>query len=131
MKASILVVDGHASRWCYAGIMWLLANKGWPMCEPSKASRWAQVGDNGVNAMIVAGMSHFYSVVRVSVYTFDYKLIEIIHTNKPPLIFTTCCIILQWCNKYDGLRHFNRDDYNWCYVQTINRINERMSLRSK
>ena len=66
MKASILVVDGHVSRWCYAGIMWLLANNCWPMCEPSKSSRWAQVGDNGANAMIRAGLSHFYSVVRVS-----------------------------------------------------------------
>ena len=31
-----------------------------------------------------------------------------------------------WCNKYDGMRTFDRNDYNWCYVQTINRINERM-----
>ena len=33
---------------------------------------------------------------------------------------------LQWQNQYDGLRHFNRNDYNWCYVQSINRINERL-----
>ena len=63
-KACILVFDGHASRWCYAGIMWLLANNCWPFCEPSQASRWAQVGDNAANAMVVAGMSHYYSVVR-------------------------------------------------------------------
>ena len=92
-KASILVFDGHASRWDYAGIMWLLANNCWPFCEPARASRWAQVGDNATNAMIRAGLSHFYGV---------------------------------WCNKYDGLRTFDRNDYNWCYVQTINRINERM-----
>ena len=92
-KESILVFDGHASRWDYAGIMWLLANNCWPFCEPARASRWAQVGDNATNAMIRAGLSHFYGV---------------------------------WCNKYDGLRTFDRNDYNWCYVQTINRINERM-----
>ena len=63
MKACILVIDQHASRWCYAGILWLLANNCWPYCEPPKASRWAQVGDNGANAMIVAGMSYYYSVV--------------------------------------------------------------------
>lgn len=92
-KAAILVFDGHSSRWCYAGIMWLLVNNCWPFCEPAKASRWAQVGDNAANAMVRAGMSHFYSI---------------------------------WCNQYDGLRTFGRNDYNWCYVQTINRINERM-----
>ena len=35
-------------------------------------------------------------------------------------------MLLQWSNQYDGLRHFNRNDYNWCYVNTINRINERL-----
>lgn len=92
-KAAILVFDGHSSRWCYAGIMWLIANNCWPLCEAARTSRWAQVGDNAVNAMIRALLSHFYAI---------------------------------WCNKYDGLRTFGRNDYNWCYVQTINRINERM-----
>ena len=63
MKACILVIDQHGSRWDYAGIMWLLANNCWPYCEPPKTSRWAQVGDNAANAMIVANMSHYYAVV--------------------------------------------------------------------
>ena len=82
-KASLLVFDGHKSRWDYAAIMFLIANNCWPFCEPSRTSRWAQVGDNAANAMIVAGMSHFYGV---------------------------------WCNKFDGLRTFTRNDYNWCYL---------------
>ena len=51
-KASILIFDGHASRWSYAGIMYLIANNCWPFCIASHTSSWAQVrrfrGGSGV-----------------------------------------------------------------------------------
>lgn len=43
-KASLLVFDGHASRWSYAGIMFLMANNCWAFCLASHTSLWAQVG---------------------------------------------------------------------------------------
>lgn len=42
-KASILIFDGHASRWSYAGLMYLMANNCWPFCLASHTSSWAQV----------------------------------------------------------------------------------------
>ena len=42
-KASILVFDGHASRWSYAGLMYLMANNYWPFCLASHTSSWSQV----------------------------------------------------------------------------------------
>ena len=41
--ASILIFDGHASRWSYAGLMYLMANNCWPFCLASHTSTWAQV----------------------------------------------------------------------------------------
>ena len=43
-KASILIFDGHSSRWSYAGLMYLMANNCWPFCLASHTSSWAQVG---------------------------------------------------------------------------------------
>ena len=43
-KASLLIFDGHASRWSYAGLMFLMANNCWPFCLASHTSSWAQVG---------------------------------------------------------------------------------------
>ena len=42
-KASILVFDGHSSRWSYAGLLYLMANNCWPFCLASHTSSWAQV----------------------------------------------------------------------------------------
>lgn len=42
-KASVLVFDGHASRWSYAGLMYLMANNCWPFCLASHTSAWAQL----------------------------------------------------------------------------------------
>ena len=43
-KASLFIFDGHASRWSYAGLMYLMANNCWPFCLASHTSSWAQVG---------------------------------------------------------------------------------------
>ena len=42
-KASLFIFDGHASRWSYAGLMYLMANNCWPFCIASHTSSWAQV----------------------------------------------------------------------------------------
>ena len=42
-KASILIFDGHSSRWSYAGLLYLMANNCWPFCIASHTSSWAQV----------------------------------------------------------------------------------------
>jgi len=44
-KPSILIFDGHASRWSYAGLMYLMANNCWPFCLASHTSAWAQVAN--------------------------------------------------------------------------------------
>lgn len=43
-KVSVLVFDGHASRWSYAGLMYLMSNNCWSFCLASHTSSWAQVG---------------------------------------------------------------------------------------
>ena len=47
-KASMLVFDGHTSRWSYAGLMFLMANNCWPFCIASHSSAWAQVSGSFV-----------------------------------------------------------------------------------
>ena len=51
-KASILIFDGHASRWSYAGLMYLMANNCWPFCLASHTSSWAQVSDSLVGVRV-------------------------------------------------------------------------------
>ncbi|MGA1302388.1 MAG: hypothetical protein ACO3X3_07855, partial [Burkholderiaceae bacterium] len=46
----ILVFDGHASRWSYDGLKFLLENNVFCLCLPGHTSIWAQPNDNGPNA---------------------------------------------------------------------------------
>ena len=46
----ILVFDGHASRWSFEGIKYLLDNNVYCLCIPGHTSIWAQPNDGGVNA---------------------------------------------------------------------------------
>lgn len=62
LKACIIEFDGHASRWSYAGIMYLISNNCWPFCIAAHTSAWSQVGDNAANAKILASLSYFYSI---------------------------------------------------------------------
>jgi hypothetical protein len=46
----VLVFDGHASRWSYTGISYLLEHNVFCLCLPGHASIWAQPNDCGPNA---------------------------------------------------------------------------------
>ena len=46
----ILVFDGHASRWNYAGLKYLLDNNVFCLCLPGHTSIWSQPQDGGPNA---------------------------------------------------------------------------------
>ena len=46
----ILVFDGHASRWNYSALSYLLANNIYCLCLPGHTSIWAQPNDGGPNA---------------------------------------------------------------------------------
>ena len=49
-KPLILVFDGHASRWSFEGLKFLLDNNVYCLCLPGHTSIWAQPNDGGVNA---------------------------------------------------------------------------------
>ena len=51
---AVLLLDGHASRWNYAGIMYLISHNVWPFVIASHTSAWAQVNDCGANSSIQA-----------------------------------------------------------------------------
>ena len=46
----ILVFDGHASRWNFLGLKYLMENNVFCLCLPGHTSIWAQPNDGGVNA---------------------------------------------------------------------------------
>ena len=46
----ILIFDGHASRWNFAGLKYLMDNNVYCLCLPGHTSIWAQPNDGGVNA---------------------------------------------------------------------------------
>ena len=51
---AVLLLDGHASRWNYAGIMYLISHNVWPFVIASHTSAWAQANDCGTNSSIQA-----------------------------------------------------------------------------
>ena len=46
---TVLVMDGHASRWTAAGLCHLLANRIFPCFLPSHTSMWSQQNDCNIN----------------------------------------------------------------------------------
>ena len=51
-KAVILIFDGHASRWNYDGLKYLLENSVFCLCLPGHTSIWAQPNDCGPNSSL-------------------------------------------------------------------------------
>ena len=94
-KASILIFDGHASRWSYAGIMYLIANNCWPFCLASHTSSWAQVttylsGRGGGVCMFVCVAVYvcMYVCICVCLYVCMFVTVVLWHES---LIFTHVC----------------------------------------
>ena len=46
----LLIFDGHASRWNYKGLLYLLQNNVFCLCLPGHTSIWSQPNDGGCNA---------------------------------------------------------------------------------
>ena len=82
-KASVLIFDGHASRWSYAGLMYLMANNCWPFCLASHTSSWAQVGVRGV----MVGCLNFYYCLRIRTH---YSCI-VLYCRWETARSTQCC----------------------------------------
>jgi hypothetical protein len=53
-EAVFLYVDGHTSRWTYAGLEFLAANNVIVICVPSHTTIWSQPNDAGQNAAFKA-----------------------------------------------------------------------------
>ena len=51
-KSVILIFDGHASRWNYDGLKYLLENNVFCLCLPGHTSIWAQPNDCGPNSSL-------------------------------------------------------------------------------
>ena len=65
-KAVILIFDGHASRWNFAGLQYLLENNVFCLCLPGHTSIWAQPNDCGPNASLKSRLGDAVAQYRAS-----------------------------------------------------------------
>ena len=65
-KPVILVFDGHASRWNYAGLTYLLQNNVFCLCLPGHTSIWAQPNDCGPNSSLKSRLGDAVAQFRAS-----------------------------------------------------------------
>ena len=60
----VLVFDGHASRWNYSGLQYLMKNNVFCLCLPGHTSVWAQPNDGGPNASFKSTLADKISAWR-------------------------------------------------------------------
>merc|ERR1712070_694350 len=65
-KPVILVFDGHALRWNYAGLTYLLQNNVFCLCLPGHTSIWAQPNDCGPNSSLKSRLGDAVAQFRAS-----------------------------------------------------------------
>ena len=62
----ILIFDGHASRWNYAGLHYLQQNNVYCLCLPGHTSIWAQPNDCGANSSFKSKIGSSVAQFRAS-----------------------------------------------------------------
>jgi len=72
-KKSILVFDGHSSRWSYRGLMILYRNNVFPFFLASHTTAWAQPNDCGINAALNAVYGAKFREWRRTNYSGSFK----------------------------------------------------------
>ena len=114
-KASILIFDGHASRWSYAGLMYLMANNCWPFCLASHTSSWAQVKCRGSGVVIkvsdIFAHSHMTLVSQVGDCALNAMLRAALAKE-----------VAFWRSQFGAYIAFTRNDFNQCFVAAYLRV---------
>ena len=112
-KASILVFDGHASRWSYAGLMYLMANNCWPFCLASHTSTWAQVSCR----------CYTYELVHITLVSCCFQVGD--NAINAMLRAALADEVAYWRSQFGCYIAFTRNDFNQCFAAAFARVQVR------
>lgn len=132
-KASMLVFDGHTSRWSYAGLMFLMANNCWPFCIASHSSAWAQVSGSFVLTLHTNFIlpphphPHPHCVCVCDSLLTQIHLCSQVGDNALNAMCRAALAkeVALWRSQFGAYIAFTRNDFNKCFVAAFHRVQVR------